>query len=123
MTQKNSFFKFTTKLVQENQIEIKVISDPLHIWLSYSRVIYALVAKRAVEYYGELDAGFRIEGIVISKPKGINIAFMGSEIERIMAKVTEKVVLEKMQEFKNKQIMMDTSSSGSITILSTVDNI
>lgn len=123
MTQKNSFFKFTTKLVQENQIEVKVISDPLHIWLSYSRVIYALVAKRVVEYYGEIDAGFRVEGIVISKPKGINIAFMGSEIERIMAKVTEKVVLEKMQEFKNKQIMMDTSSSGSITVLSTVDNI
>ena len=44
MTQKNSFFKFTTKLVQENQIEIKVISDPLHIWMNYSRVIYALVS-------------------------------------------------------------------------------
>ena len=123
MTQKNSFFKFTTKLVQENQIEVKVISDPLHIWMNYSRVIYALVAKRVVEYYGELDAGFRVEGIAISKPKGINIAFMGSEIERIMAKVIEKVVLEKMQEFKNKQIVMDTSSSGSITVLSTVDNI
>lgn len=123
MTQKNSFFKFTTKLIQENQIEIKIVSDPLNIWNNYSRIIYAIVAKRAIEYYGELDAGFRVEGIAISKPKGINIGFMGSEIERIMAKVIEKVILEKMPEFRNKQLVADTSSSGSITILSTVDNI
>ena len=123
MTQKNSFFKFTTKLVQENQIEIKIVSDPLHIWNDYMRSIYAIVAKRTVEWYGELDMGFRIEGIVVSKPEGINVSFMGPEIERIMAKAIEQIVLNKYTEFKDKQIIMNTSSSGSATILYTLDNI
>lgn len=123
MTQKNTFFKFTTKLVQENQIEIKIISDPFHIWEMYMRSIYAIVAKRTVEWYGELDMGFRIEGIVISKPEGINVSFMGPEMERIMAKAIEQIACSSIPEFKSKRIMMTTSSSGSTTVLSTLDNI
>lgn len=124
MIQKNRFFKFSTILTQPNQIVVSILSDPYGIWESYSKNIYAKVAKDIVTRFGEGDIGYRDSGIVITDHnEENNIDFMGPEVERIVAKTIEAYAIKMRPELEGKQITMDTSSSGSFTTLSVVEKL
>ena len=124
MIQKNRFFKFSTILTQPNQIGVSILSDPYDIWKSYNKNIYAKVAEDIVTRFGEGDVGYRYNGIVITDHnEENNIDFMGPEIERIVAKTIEAYAIKMRPELGDKQITMDTSSSGSFTTLSVVEKL
>ena len=124
MIQKNRFFKFSTILTQPNQIGVSILSDPYDIWKSYNKNIYAKVAEDIVMKFGEGDVGYRYSGIVITDHnEENNIDFMGPEVERIVAKAIEAYAIKMRPELGDKQITMDTSSSGSFTTLSVVEKL